>query len=140
MTVDPFAISQIRALNYGITHFDNIFSAILTVFQCITMEHNHGGLDSHYEHVRGFISYLGMVVNVYFISCVVICSFFLLNLTIAVMLMKYEELDKNQTNCKHNEELRQLGLSIKLSEPMIDFLIKSLSSKTAFRLRVKPKR
>ena len=43
-------------------------------------------------------SYLGMVVNIYFISCVVICSFFLLNLTIAVMLMKYEELDKNQTN------------------------------------------
>lgn len=118
MTVDPFAISQIRALNYGITHFDNIFSAILTVFQCITME--------GWTHIMNMFvdSYLGPVVNVYFISCVVICSFFLLNLTIAVMLMKYEELDKNQTNCKHNEELRQLGLSIKLSEPMIDFLIK----------------
>lgn len=100
MTVDPFAISQIRALNYGITHFDNIFSAILTVFQCITME--------GWTHIMNMFvdSYLGMVVNVYFISCVVICSFFLLNLTIAVMLMKYEELDKNQTNCKHNEELR----------------------------------
>jgi len=35
-----------------------------------------------------------LFVSIYFISCVVICSFFLLNLTIAVMLMKYEELDK----------------------------------------------
>ena len=46
-------------------------------------------------------------VNMYFILCVVINSFFLLNLTIAVMLMKYEELDKNQSaNSKHQEELK----------------------------------
>lgn len=56
--------------------------------------------------------------------CVVICAFFLLNLTIAVMLMKYEELDKNQSNSKHKEELRQLGISINLPQPLIGFLIK----------------
>ena len=51
-------------------------------------------------------TYMAVVVHLYFISCVVICSFFLLNLTIAVMLMKYEELDKKQTDSKHKEELR----------------------------------
>jgi len=41
-------------------------------------------------------AYVPWFVNLYFISCVVICSFFLLNLTIAVMLMKYLELEKLQ--------------------------------------------
>jgi hypothetical protein len=39
-------------------------------------------------------AYASWFVILYFICCVVICSIFLLNLTIAVMLMKYEELDK----------------------------------------------
>ena len=39
-------------------------------------------------------AYFGAFVTLYFIVCVVICSFFLLNLTIAVMLMKYEDLDR----------------------------------------------
>jgi hypothetical protein len=39
-------------------------------------------------------AFYGWFIGIYFIMCVVICSFFLLNLTIAVMLMKYEELDK----------------------------------------------
>ena len=34
-----------------------------------------------------------ILVDLYFISCVVICSFFLLNLTIAVMLREYDELE-----------------------------------------------
>ena len=55
-------------------------------------------------------AYAKWFVNFYFILCVVICSFFLLNLTIAVMLMKYEELDKNSAHCKHHEELKQIGI------------------------------
>lgn len=35
-------------------------------------------------------------VNFYFITVVWICSFFILNLTIASMLMKYAEVDKAQ--------------------------------------------
>ena len=46
--------------------------------------------------------YIEQFVLSYFVMCVVICSFFLLNLTIAVMLMKYEELDKNTANSKHD--------------------------------------
>jgi len=69
-------------------------------------------------------AYASGFVNIYFILCVVICSFFLLNLTIAVMLMKYEELDKNQANSKNKEELRQIGQDIKLPPMLIEFLIK----------------
>jgi hypothetical protein len=47
-----------------------------------------------------------LLVKAYFSLVVVVCSFFLLNLTIAVMLMKYEDLDKNQSNSRHKEDLR----------------------------------
>ena len=80
--------TEIYALNYGITNFDNFFTALLTIFQCITME-GWTKIMNIYEDASN-----ALFVSIYFISCVVICSFFLLNLTIAVMLMKYEELDK----------------------------------------------
>ena len=48
----------------------------------------------------------------YFVLCVIINSFFLLNLTIAVMLMKYEELDKENKNSDHDKQLRELGRNI----------------------------
>jgi len=82
---------EIKELNYGITNFDNCLTAFLTIFQCITME-GWTKIMNIYED-----AYLGWFVNLYFTTCVIICSFFLLNLTIAVMLMKYEELDKNQS-------------------------------------------
>jgi hypothetical protein len=100
--------SDINELNYGLTNFDNIGSAFLTIFQCITME-GWTKIMNIYED-----AYASWFVVMYFIMCVVICSFFLLNLTIAVMLMKYEELDKTQKNSKHNEDLIQLGVSINL--------------------------
>ena len=109
--------TDIANLNYGITNFDNIGSAFLAIFQCITME-GWTPIMNIYED-----AYVPWFVQFYFISCVVICSFFLLNLTIAVMLMKYEELDKNQANSKHNEELKQIGMSIKLPAALTDFLI-----------------
>ena len=42
-------------------------------------------------------------------SCVVICSFFLLNMTIAVMLMKYVELEQKNSNSAQNTYLRRIG-------------------------------
>ena len=71
-------------------------------------------------------AYAPWFVNLYFISCVVICSFFLLNLTIAVMLMKYQELDKvQQQKSKLNEDLKRAGEEIKLPMPLIEWLIKN---------------
>ena len=42
-------------------------------------------------------AYYTIVVVFYYIACVVVCSLFLLNMTIAVMLMQFEELDKKES-------------------------------------------
>lgn len=68
-------------------------------------------------------AYSKWFVSIYFILCVIICSFFLLNLTIAVMLKKYEELDKKDHDSKHKKELRAMGNKIGLPETLTEFLI-----------------
>lgn len=105
------------SLNYGITNFDNVLSAFLTIFQCITME---GWTIIMYIYMD--LHETPMVVS-YFISCVICCSFFLLNLTIAVMLMEYEQLDKSEDNSSHKEQLRQIGRDSLLPRPLVDFII-----------------
>ena len=48
-------------------------------------------------------AYEQSMVKFYFIACVIVCSFFLLNLTIAVMLMEYEQLDKSDDSSAHKD-------------------------------------
>uniref|UniRef100_A0A671TK10 Voltage-dependent N-type calcium channel subunit alpha n=1 Tax=Sparus aurata TaxID=8175 RepID=A0A671TK10_SPAAU len=65
--------------NYGITQFDNILFAVLTVFQCITME---GWTDMLYfsNDVEG------SAWNwMYYIPLIIIGSFFMLNLVLGVL-------------------------------------------------------
>uniref|UniRef100_P56698-2 Isoform 2 of Probable voltage-dependent N-type calcium channel subunit alpha-1B n=1 Tax=Diplobatis ommata TaxID=1870830 RepID=P56698-2 len=65
--------------NFGITNFDNILFAVLTVFQCITME---GWTDMLYTANDA----LGNTWNwLYFIPLIVIGSFFMLNLVLGVL-------------------------------------------------------
>ncbi|THD27891.1 Voltage dependent calcium channel [Fasciola hepatica] len=65
--------------NYGITSFDNIGYAMLTVFQCITLE---GWTDVLYMTNRAY----GPRVNViYFIPLIVIGAFLLINLVLGVL-------------------------------------------------------
>ncbi|XP_034451583.1 calcium channel, voltage-dependent, N type, alpha 1B subunit, a isoform X6 [Hippoglossus hippoglossus] len=65
--------------NYGITNFDNILFAILTVFQCITME---GWVDILYNANDAS----GNTWNwLYFIPLIIIGSFFMLNLVLGVL-------------------------------------------------------
>nr|XP_060620900.1 voltage-dependent P/Q-type calcium channel subunit alpha-1A isoform X3 [Anolis sagrei ordinatus] len=65
--------------NYGITQFDNILFAVLTVFQCITME---GWTDLLY--ISNDAS--GSAWNwMYFIPLIIIGSFFMLNLVLGVL-------------------------------------------------------
>jgi len=80
--------TDIAELNYGITNFDNIGYAFLTIFQCITMEGWTKIMNIHQD------VYMNTLVVTYFLLCIIICAVFLLNLTIAVMLMEYAELDR----------------------------------------------
>ncbi|KAG7282843.1 hypothetical protein CRUP_012233 [Coryphaenoides rupestris] len=65
--------------NYGITQFDNILFAILTVFQCITME---GWTELLYYSDDAS----GSMWNwMYFVPLIIIGSFFMLNLVLGVL-------------------------------------------------------
>ncbi|VDK72353.1 unnamed protein product, partial [Dibothriocephalus latus] len=65
--------------NYGITSFDNIGYAMLTVFQCITME---GWTDIMYTTDDA----IGDRFNaLYFVPLIVLGSFFMLNLILGVL-------------------------------------------------------
>ncbi|XP_013405220.1 voltage-dependent calcium channel type A subunit alpha-1 [Lingula anatina] len=65
--------------NYGITSFDNILYAMLTVFQCITME---GWTDVLYFTNDA----MGSLFNwMYFFSLIILGSFFMLNLVLGVL-------------------------------------------------------
>ncbi|XP_056303118.1 voltage-dependent N-type calcium channel subunit alpha-1B [Danio aesculapii] len=80
--------------NFGITNFDNILFAILTVFQCITME---GWTDVLY-HTNDAA---GNTWNwLYFIPLIIIGSFFMLNLVLGVLSGEFakerERVEKRQ--------------------------------------------
>ncbi|CAK5122112.1 unnamed protein product [Meloidogyne enterolobii] len=72
-------LSQWIGPNYGITSFDNIAFAMITVFQCITME----GWTTIMYYTNDS---LGSTYNwAYFIPLIVLGSFFMLNLVLGVL-------------------------------------------------------
>uniref|UniRef100_A0A3Q3MS33 Voltage-dependent N-type calcium channel subunit alpha n=1 Tax=Mastacembelus armatus TaxID=205130 RepID=A0A3Q3MS33_9TELE len=80
--------------NFGITNFDNILFAILTVFQCITME---GWVEILYNANDAS----GNTWNwLYFIPLIIIGSFFMLNLVLGVLSGEFakerERVEKRQ--------------------------------------------
>ncbi|KAJ8339453.1 hypothetical protein SKAU_G00362390 [Synaphobranchus kaupii] len=80
--------------NFGITNFDNILFAVLTVFQCITME---GWTDILYNANDAS----GNTWNwLYFIPLIIIGSFFMLNLVLGVLSGEFakerERVEKRQ--------------------------------------------
>jgi hypothetical protein len=68
-------------------------------------------------------AYSPAFVKIYFLLVIIICSLFILNLTIAVMLLKHEELDKSGNSSAHLDDLVELGKEIKLPELFVEFLI-----------------
>ena len=75
-------------MNYGYTNFDNFGRAFLTIFQSITLE---GWTDVLYLIGDAYNVYVSAI---YFVLCIIICSYFLLNLTVAVMLENFGKLNK----------------------------------------------
>ncbi|XP_062269228.1 voltage-dependent N-type calcium channel subunit alpha-1B-like [Platichthys flesus] len=80
--------------NFGITNFDNILFAVLTVFQCITME-------GWVEILYSTNDVAGSTWNwLYFIPLIIIGSFFMLNLVLGVLSGEFakerERVEKRQ--------------------------------------------
>ncbi len=87
---DSFAMKMadfVPGRNFGYTNFDNFLNAFVTIFQSITME---GWVDVMYQLMDGYSS--GFVA-IYFCLLIIFGSFFLLNLTLAVL---WEQFDATQ--------------------------------------------
>ncbi|XP_075331236.1 voltage-dependent L-type calcium channel subunit alpha-1D [Odontesthes bonariensis] len=99
--------------NGGITNFDNIFFAMLTVFQCITME---GWTDVLYWMNDG----IGFEIPwIYFVSLVIFGSFFIINLVLGVLS---GEFSKEREKAVARGELQKAQESKQMEEDMIGYM------------------
>ena len=89
--------------NSDVTNFDNIFWALLNVFQCVTME---GWSEIMVMYQRAYTP----LVIFFFVPLVFIGAFFLLNLNLAVIQAKYSETQADQKEKKEKDarDLEQL--------------------------------
>eukprot|EP00347_Sterkiella_histriomuscorum_P005312 403357086 len=94
-------------INYNINNFDNIFYGLLSIFQCITLE---GWTAMMYNYMDGS----GWLAYIYFPLLVVIGSFFLLNLFLAVIMKIFTEMDERQKEEERDRKRKEnLLLGIK---------------------------
>ncbi|XP_059359002.1 voltage-dependent L-type calcium channel subunit alpha-1D isoform X4 [Carassius carassius] len=99
--------------NNGITNFDNFLFAMLTVFQCITME---GWTDVLYWMNDAMGSELPWV---YFVSLVIFGSFFVLNLVLGVLS---GEFSKEREKAKARGDFQKLREKQQLEEDLKGYL------------------
>jgi hypothetical protein len=83
--------------NYGVTNFDNFFSALLMSFQIITLE-------GWSEIMLYLMEGVSIWVVPYFLILIFLGSIFLLNMVLAVILVKYIESEKNNDEKKKNSK------------------------------------
>uniref|UniRef100_A0A4W5R8F1 Voltage-dependent L-type calcium channel subunit alpha n=1 Tax=Hucho hucho TaxID=62062 RepID=A0A4W5R8F1_9TELE len=99
--------------NNGITNFDNFLFAMLTVFQCITME---GWTDVLYwvNDAIGFGT-----PAIYFVSLIILGSFFVLNLVLGVLS---GEFSKEREKAKARGDFQKLREKQQLEEDLKGYL------------------
>ena len=95
--------TRIEELHYGRINFDNIGNALLTVFQCLTLE---GWADIMNNFQDSYDKYF---TTIYFIALVLVWALLLINLIIAVLLDKLEEnQNKNHSDDNYDELVQHL--------------------------------
>jgi len=80
---------EVGDFNYGITQFNNLGMAIMVIFQCITME---GWVDVMYMLQDAYQDIFAAVV---FVILIIIGSFFLLNVALAVVWDSFSKLSED---------------------------------------------
>ncbi|KAF4133455.1 Voltage-dependent L-type calcium channel domain-containing protein [Phytophthora infestans] len=102
-------------LNWGFLHFDSIGSASLAIFQCITRE---GWSDIMYMlQDAGY----GTVAVIYFVSFIIFGSFFMLNLTLAVIWDNFSEASFLEAEeRKTQKKARALTLALRAAQAASD--------------------
>ena len=84
-------------IQYGYFNFDNIGSAVMSIFRAITLE---GWTPVMYN----FMDSSGFIAGLYFPILIVIGSFFLLNLFLAVIMQTFSEMTQKQ---KEEEKVKE---------------------------------
>lgn len=108
--------------NYGITSFDNILLAMLTVFQCITME---GWTDTMYLNNDA----IGNKFNfIYFLPLIIIGSFFMLNLVLGVLSGEFTKERQRIENRSLYLKQREQKLFEKEVDNYLDWICKAEES------------
>jgi hypothetical protein len=116
--------------NFGFTNFDSIWRASLTIFQCVTME--------------GWTPIMYMVQDaggrytfIYFFIIVIVCSFFLLNMVLAVISEAVEAFKEVEADAALMEKAALLdrpgspgpGAHLKAQTPHASVLAQQISGK-----------
>ena len=115
---DVYRDTKIPDLNFGLVTFDNVMISILTIYQCITTE----GWTMIMYYYSG--SFSPVLTHIVFISMIIVCSFFLLNLTIAILLDKYAESEVEDGGLIEDSlALHDAGREAKLPPEVINFII-----------------
>ena len=83
--------------NFGTTNFDNIFYAFLTIFQTVTLE----GWSEIMVQLQMTFNNLSFM---FFVPLIFVGSFFLLNLTLAVIKSNYSEEEKLKKRAMRERE------------------------------------
>lgn len=99
--------------NYGITNFDNFGLAMLTVFQCITLE---GWTDVMYDIQDAMGSSWQWI---YFVSMVILGAFFVMNLILGVLS---GEFSKERTKAKNRGDFQKLREKQQIEEDLKGYL------------------
>ena len=89
--------------NYGVTSFDNIFVAFITIFQCITLE---GWADIMYISMDVF----SPATVIYFVLLLIFGTFVLLNLLLAVVVSKFGQCKRDMEMQQNKHRTRRLAL------------------------------
>ena len=106
-----FCVDFGRSPNYGITNFDDVLSAWLTIFQCISQE---GWTDVMYW-VADAASPWGWI---YFVAMIILGSFFAVNLALAVLFVSFVNgrKDDEEANPRDRERAAEAKKSVVESE------------------------
>ena len=80
--------TEIEDIFWGINNYDSLGSAMITIFQVTTLDGWTPIMNFYEEADSRALSWF------FYISLVVLCNFFILNLTIGQMMLKYENTRK----------------------------------------------
>jgi hypothetical protein len=99
--LQPPTSLAIPDFNYGITTFDNLPTALIVIFQCMTME---GWTDVMYMYQDSFSDIFS---SVYFVLLIIIGGFFLLNIALAVVWDAFSSLSEELREAEEQEAIAQ---------------------------------